>query len=70
MPYLMRLNRDVDDFKLGIDDEGDVTLTCPHGDCGVIAAFVFGVPSMGDAIQAAYEHLDEDHPEIAKAPAA
>jgi hypothetical protein len=67
MPYLMRLNRDVDDFKLGSGEEGDVTLTCPH--CGETMTWFFGAPSMGSAIQGAYEHLDKAHPEPAKAPA-
>jgi hypothetical protein len=61
MPYLMRLNRDVDDFKLGADEEGDITLTCPR--CGETLMWLFGAPSMGSAIQGAYEHMDKDHPE-------
>jgi hypothetical protein len=63
MPHLMRLNRDVDDFNLDAGEEGDIILRCGRDGCKATQTWLFGPPTMGDAIAAAYQHLDEAHPE-------
>jgi hypothetical protein len=61
MPHLMRLNRDVDDFKLTTGDEGDIVLRCGQEGCTASRVYLFGPPDMGTLIADAYEHLDEAH---------
>ncbi len=62
MTHLMRLNRDVDDFKVTVDEEGDVVLRCSKEGCPASRAYLFGSPDMGALIADAYKHLDEAHP--------
>jgi hypothetical protein len=62
MPHLMRLNQDVDDFKVTVDDESDIVLSCGREGCGESWAYLFGWPDMGTLIADAYRHLDEAHP--------
>ena len=62
MPHLMRLNQDVDDFKVTTDEEGDVILRCGREGCKGSRHYLFGFPTMGDLIADAYKHLDEAHP--------
>lgn len=63
MPHLMRLNRDVDDFTLDVDEEGDIILRCGKEGCKGGRMYLFGPPAMGDLIADAYQHLDKSHPE-------
>jgi hypothetical protein len=62
MPHLMRLNRDVDDFRVTTDEEGDIVLRCGHEGCEASRSYLFGWPDMGTLIADAYKHLDEAHP--------
>jgi hypothetical protein len=59
----MRLNRDVDDFKLDTGEEGDIILRCGKDGCESVYSWWFGAPTIGEAIAVAYKHLDEAHPE-------
>ena len=65
MGHLMRLNRDVDDFRVELDEdgEGDITLRCTKEGCPGKRLYLFGYPTMGELIADAYEHLDDAHPE-------
>lgn len=63
MPHLMRLNRDVDSFRLETDEEGDIILRCGEAGCTGSRRYLFGPPTLGDVIADAYKHLDSEHTE-------
>ena len=63
MGYQMRLNQDVDGFRLTTDEEGDIVMRCPREGCTGTRAYLFGLPDLGTLIGDAYRHLDEKHGE-------
>lgn len=54
----LRLVRDIDDFEVGLSDEGCIFARCPGDDCpsgGHVQA------TLGSLVGTAYEHIDREH---------
>jgi hypothetical protein len=55
----MRLVKDVDDFTLGLDEDGEMAMWCPSGECGGGHCYESGPVRLGSILAGAYEHIDE-----------
>lgn len=54
----LRLVRDVDDFEVGLTEDGYVSCSCPAAEC---PSGDGGQTTLGRMIQRAYEHIDQAH---------